>query len=165
MQCPNCQHTDSRVLESRSSENGQSIRRRRECLQCKYRFTTYERIEFVPITVIKKDGKRESFDRCKLLRGIVRACEKTGIPPSRLEAIVNDIESRLQQDSKREVTSQEIGQLVLEYLAYVRFASVYGNFQGIRDFIAALALLQSSEIERAHPSWSQVEEASVITSS
>jgi transcriptional repressor NrdR len=138
MQCPNCQHTDSRVLESRSSENGQSIRRRRECLQCKYRFTTYE---------------------------------KTGIPPSRLEAIVNDIESRLQQDSKREVTSQEIGQLVLEYLrqesevAYVRFASVYGNFQGIRDFIAALALLQSSEIERAHPSWSQVEEASVITSS
>ena len=83
MQCPNCQHTDSRVLESRSSENGQSIRRRRECLQCKYRFTTYERIEFVPITVIKKDGKRESFDRSKLLRGIVRACEKTGIPPSR----------------------------------------------------------------------------------
>jgi len=116
MQCPNCQHTDSRVLESRSSENGQSIRRRRECLQCKYRFTTYERIEFVPITVIKKDGKRESFDRSKLLRGIVRACEKTGIPHSRLEAIVNDIESRLQQDSKREVTSQEIGQLVLEYL-------------------------------------------------
>lgn len=171
MQCPNCQHTDSRVLESRSSENGQSIRRRRECLQCKYRFTTYERIEFVPITVIKKDGKRESFDRSKLLRGIVRACEKTGIPPSRLEAIVNDIESRLQQDSKREVTSQEIGQLVLEYLrqesevAYVRFASVYGNFQGIRDFIAALALLQSSEIERAHPSWSPVEEAGAITSS
>ena len=171
MQCPHCQHTDSRVLESRSSENGQSIRRRRECLQCKHRFTTYERIEFVPITVIKKDGKRESFDRCKLLRGIVRACEKTGIPHLRLEAIVNDIESRLQQDSKREVTSQEIGQLVLEYLrqesevAYVRFASVYGNFQGIRDFIAALALLQSSEIERAYPSWSPVEEASVITSS
>jgi transcriptional repressor NrdR len=82
MQCPNCQHTDSRVLESRSSENGQSIRRRRECLQCKHRFTTYERIEFVPITVIKKDGKRESFDRSKLLRGIVRACEKTGIPTS-----------------------------------------------------------------------------------
>ena len=139
MQCPNCQHTDSRVLESRSSENGQSIRRRRECLQCKYRFTTYERIEFVPITVIKKDGKRESFDRCKLLRGIVRACEKTGIPPSRLEAIVNDIESRLQQDSKREVTSQEIGQLVLEYLrqesevAYVRFASVYRSFEDIDD--------------------------------
>ena len=140
MQCPNCQHTDSRVLESRSSENGQSIRRRRECLQCKYRFTTYERIEFVPITVIKKDGKRESFDRCKLLRGIVRACEKTGIPPSRLEAIVNDIESRLQKDSNREVTSQEIGQLVLEYLrqesevAYVRFASVYRSFEDIDEF-------------------------------
>jgi transcriptional repressor NrdR len=170
MQCPNCQHTDSRVLESRSSENGQSIRRRRECLQCKYRFTTYERIEFVPIAVIKKDGKRESFDRSKLLRGIVRACEKTGIPHPRLEAIVNDIESRLQQDSKREVSSQEIGQLVLEYLrqesevAYVRFASVYGNFQGIRDFIAALALLQSAEIDRTHSSWSHPEEASVITS-
>jgi transcriptional repressor NrdR len=155
MQCPYCQHTDSRVLESRSSENGQSIRRRRECLQCKHRFTTYERIEFVPIAVIKKDGKRESFDRSKLLRGIVRACEKTGISHSRIEALVDDLESRLQQESRREVSSQAIGQLVLEYLrhesevAYVRFASVYGNFQGIRDFVETLAELQSSEPERS----------------
>jgi transcriptional repressor NrdR len=153
MQCPYCQNTDSRVLESRSSENGQSIRRRRECLKCKHRFTTYERIEFVPIAVIKKDGKRESFDRSKLLRGIVRACEKTGIPHTRLAEIVDDLESRLQQETRREVTSQAIGELVLEYLrhesevAYVRFASVYGNFQGIRDFVETLADLRSSEAE------------------
>lgn len=153
MQCPYCQHTDSRVLESRSSENGQSIRRRRECLRCKHRFTTYERIEFVPITVIKKDGQRESFDRSKLLRGMVRACEKTGITNNRLETIVDDIESQLQQRPKREVTSQAIGQLVLEYLrdenevAYVRFASVYGNFQGIKDFVETLDHLQQSPEE------------------
>lgn len=148
MQCPYCQHTNSRVLESRSTEGGQSIRRRRECLQCKHRFTTYERIEFVPITVIKKDGKRESFDRSKLLRGMVRACEKTGIPHRRLEDLVDEIEAQLQQRSEREVTSNEIGKLVLQYLrqenevAYVRFASVYGEFQGIKDFVEALSHLQ-----------------------
>jgi transcriptional repressor NrdR len=171
MQCPYCQHTDSRVLESRSAENGQSIRRRRECLQCKHRFTTYERIEFVPITVIKKDGKRESFDRSKLLRGIVRACEKTGIGHNRLEQIVDDLESRLQQDLRREVTSLAIGQLVLDYLrhesevAYVRFASVYGNFQGIRDFVSTLADLQTPADEGSNPTWSYSEDSSVVTSS
>jgi transcriptional repressor NrdR len=150
MQCPYCQHTDSRVLESRSTEAGQSVRRRRECLQCKHRFTTYERIEFVPITVIKRDGKRESFDRSKLLRGIVRACEKTGIPQRRLEALVDEIEAELQQRFGREVTSNEIGELVLGYLrdesevAYVRFASVYRQFQGIRDFVETLAHLESN---------------------
>jgi transcriptional repressor NrdR len=119
-------------------------------LNCKHRFTTYERIEFVPITVIKKDGKRESFDRSKVLRGMVRACEKTGINPTRLAAIVDDIEAYLQQRPSREVTSLEIGQLVLERLrqenevAYVRFASVYGNFQGIKDFVATLNQLQHS---------------------
>jgi transcriptional repressor NrdR len=149
MQCPYCQYTNSRVLESRSAESGQSIRRRRECLNCKHRFTTYERIEFVPITVIKKDGKRESFDRSKVLRGMVRACEKTGITPTRLAAVVDDIEAHLQQQPSREVTSLEIGELVLQYLrqenevAYVRFASVYGNFQGIKDFVATLDHLQS----------------------
>lgn len=150
MQCPYCQHTDSRVLESRSTENGQSIRRRRECLKCKHRFTTYERIEYVPITVIKKDGSRESFDRSKVLRGMVRACEKTGVSYERLATIVDDIEAQLQQRPKREVTSQQIGELVLQYLgqenevAYVRFASVYGNFQGVKDFVSTLNHLQQS---------------------
>ena len=150
MHCPYCQHPNSRVLESRAAEGAQSIRRRRECLSCKHRFTTYERIEFVPITVLKKDGKRESFDRSKLLRGIVRACEKTGIPFKRLESLVDEIEAQIQQGTGREVTSREIGILVLRYLrhenevAYVRFASVYGEFQGIKDFAEALNLLQTN---------------------
>ncbi|MGH2416346.1 MAG: transcriptional regulator NrdR, partial [Microcystaceae cyanobacterium] len=149
MQCPYCQHTNSRVLESRSTEGGQSIRRRRECLQCKHRFTTYERIEFVPITVIKKDGKRESFDRSKLLRGMVRACEKTSISHRRLEALVDDLEAQIQQRPEREVTSREIGELVLEYLrhenevAYIRFASVYGEFQCIKEFAETLSHLRN----------------------
>ncbi len=166
MQCPNCQHTDSRVLESRSSENGQSIRRRRECLQCKHRFTTYERIEFVPITVVKRDGKREAFDRSKLMRGMVRACEKTGVSLSKLGSIVDEIEARLQQKPKQEVTSGAIGQMVLEHLrresevAYVRFASVYGHFQGIRDFVDTLNELQTEEEEN----WQYAEDSTVITS-
>src|SRR4028118_1064159 len=102
MQCPFCQHTDSRVLESRSAEVGRSVRRRRECLNCQRRFTTYERIEFVPITVLKQNGDRESFDRSKILRGIVRACQKTGIQAWRMEAIVDEIESELQQRTVRE---------------------------------------------------------------
>ena len=148
MQCPFCQHTDSRVLESRSAEGGRSIRRRRECLACARRFTTYERIEFVPVTVIKRDEKRESFDRSKLLRGIVTACEKTGLDSVLLEALVDDIESELQQRSTREVTSTELGETVLNKLrlinevAYVRFASVYRQFRGIRDFVGALDDLQ-----------------------
>jgi len=156
MQCPVCQHTSSRVLESRSAESGQSIRRRRECLNCKHRFTTYERIEFVPVTVIKRDGRRESFDRSKLLRGLVRACEKTGIAAADLESTIEDIEAELQQRSLREVPSQEIGELVLERLktisevAYIRFASVYRQFQGIRDFVETLADLNSSGSEDRH---------------
>jgi transcriptional repressor NrdR len=144
MQCPFCQHPDNRVLESRSTEAGQSIRRRRECLKCQRRFTTYERIEFVPITVLKQNGDRESFDRSKILRGIVRACQKTGIPAWRMEAIVDEIESELQQRTLREISSMEIGELVLQHLkslsevAYVRFASVYRQFQRIRDFVETL---------------------------
>ncbi len=144
MQCPFCQHPDNRVLESRSTEAGQSIRRRRECLSCQRRFTTYERIEFLPITVLKQNGERELFDRSKLLRGILHACQKTGIPNLRLEALVDEIESQLQQRAVREVKSLEIGELVLQQLkslsevAYVRFASVYRQFQGIRDFVETL---------------------------
>jgi transcriptional repressor NrdR len=153
MQCLFCQHTDSRVLESRSAESGRSIRRRRECLNCSRRFTTYERIEFVPITILKRDGQRESFDRSKLLRGIVTACEKTGIPAMKLEALVDEIEADLQQRSLREVPSSEVGESVLKHLkqlsevAYVRFASVYRQFQGIRDFVAELNTLQGSQGE------------------
>ncbi|XLQ11825.1 MAG: transcriptional regulator NrdR [cyanobacterium endosymbiont of Epithemia adnata isolate EadnSB Bon19] len=151
MQCPYCQHINSRVLESRSSEGGQSIRRRRECLGCKHRFTTYERVEFFPIIVVKHDGKKESFDRSKLLRAMIRACEKTGISHQRLESIVDEIEAQLQQHPRREVTSQEVGQLVLDYLrqenevAYIRFASVYGRFQGIKDFVATLEQFQEQK--------------------
>ncbi|MCL6434137.1 MAG: transcriptional regulator NrdR [Leptolyngbyaceae cyanobacterium HOT.MB2.61] len=150
MRCPFCQYTENRVLESRSAEAGQSVRRRRECLKCGRRFTTYERIEFVPITVIKRNGDRESFDRSKLLRGIIRACEKTGVSASRLEAMVDEIEAELQQRAVREVNSTEIGELVLQNLrdlsevAYIRFASVYRKFQGIRDFVDTLNHLQST---------------------
>ena len=151
MQCPYCQNTESRVLESRSTEGRQSIRRRRECLNCKHRFTTYERIEFVPITVIKRDGKRESFDRSKLIRGIIRACEKTGISYQRIESLVDEIEVQLQQNFEREFASNEIGELVLKYLrqenevAYIRFASVYRKFQGIKDFVETLHQLQNED--------------------
>lgn len=149
MRCPHCQFTDNRVLESRSAESGQSIRRRRECLRCKYRFTTYERVEFVPITVIKRNGDRESFDRNKLLRGIVRACEKSGVSSIELENLVDEIELELQQRLVREIPSNEIGELVLQRLqtlnevAYVRFASVYRQFRGIRDFVETLNHLQA----------------------
>ncbi len=152
MLCPNCQHKESRVLESRSTQAKQSIRRRRECLNCKYRFTTYERIEFVPVTVIKRDGSRESFDRSKLLKGIVRACEKTEVSHQVIECIVDEIESNLQQSITREFSSQEIGELVLERLsqnsevAYIRFASVYRKFQGIKDFVETLNQLQNNNL-------------------
>lgn len=148
MLCPSCNFDNSKVLESRTTEKGQSIRRRRECLNCGHRFTTYERIEFVPITVVKKDGSKESFDRSKILRGIVRACEKTEIDKDFLETLVENIESEIEGNSIREVTTQYIGELVLSHLskvsevAYVRFASVYGKFTSIDDFVTILKQLQ-----------------------
>jgi transcriptional repressor NrdR len=120
------------------------VRRRRECLNCDFRFTTYERVETVPITVLKRNGTRETFNRGKLLHGLLRACEKTGLEPSLLERLVDDIELLLQQRAKREVSSNEIGELVLEQLktmsevAYVRFASVYRQFRSVSDFVATL---------------------------
>ena len=149
MRCPFCQTIESRVLESRSAESGQSVRRRRQCLGCSRRFTTYERIECVPITVVKRDGTHELFERSKILRGVVRACEKTTIKHEELEVIVDEIEAQLQQKARREITTREIGDLVLSRLrhlnevAYVRFASVYGQFQGIRDFVATLDQLKA----------------------
>lgn len=151
MDCPQCNHVNTKVLESRSTEGGKSVRRRRECLNCSFRFTTYERVEFIPLTVIKKDGKKESFDKSKLLRGIVRACEKTQISTQQLESIVNEIEVKLHQEPNREVNSQEVGKLALYYLreisevAYIRFASVYNEFTGIEDFMATLQNMQKTE--------------------
>lgn len=150
MQCPACQHPDGRVLESRSAEGGHSIRRRRECLKCGRRFTTYERIEFVPITVIKRDGRRESFNRSKLLRGLVTACGKTGVNLEVIEGVVDDIEASFQLRDEREIVSAEIGEAALQQLrginevAYVRFASVYRQFQGIDDFVEELHHLQDA---------------------
>jgi transcriptional repressor NrdR len=152
MLCPSCNSDNSKVLESRTTEKGQSIRRRRECLDCGHRFTTYERIEFVPITVIKKDGSKESFDRSKILRGIVRACEKTGIEAEFLESLVESIELQIEENFMREITTQSIGELVLTHLsnlsevAYVRFASVYGKFTSIEDFVIILQQMQKEEI-------------------
>ena len=149
MQCPSCQYSDSRVLESRAADAGRSVRRRRECLNCDFRFTTYERVETVPITVVKRSGLRETFSRSKLLHGLLRACEKTGLEPPLLEAIVDDIELALQQRTNREVISSEIGEMVLLQLremsevAYVRFASVYRQFRSVNDFVATLKGLSS----------------------
>jgi transcriptional repressor NrdR len=150
MLCPRCNHPESRVLESRSTEAGKSVRRRRECLDCNHRFTTYERVECVPITVVKRDNKRELFDRSKLLRGLSRACEKTDVSYEQLEYLVDEIEGKIQQSSSKKVTTETIGDWVLSFLketnevAYIRFASVYGKFQGIKDFIETLDKLQAT---------------------
>ena len=155
MQCPSCQNTDSRVLESRAAEGGRSVRRRRECLNCEFRFTTYERVEMVPITVIKRNGHREIFNRSKLLHGLSRACEKTELTPSKLEAIVDELELSLQQSNSREITSSEIGELVLSHLkglsevAYVRFASVYRHFRSVSDFVSTLEGMNADKAELA----------------
>lgn len=154
MLCPSCNYDNTKVLESRTTEKGQSIRRRRECLRCRHRFTTYERIEFVPITVRKKDGSTESFDRSKVLRGIVRACEKTGIDSELLESLVENIESSIEEKFPREISSEDIGELVLSHLssisevAYVRFISVYGKFTSVEDFVKTLKALQTEEVNQ-----------------
>lgn len=148
MQCPSCNYINTKVLESRSTESGKSIRRRRECLRCAYRFTTYERIELLSITVIKKDGKKESYNSSKILKGIIRACEKTGISTQVLESIVDEIELQLQQQLRKEISSKEIGQLVLHYLrpiskiAYIRFISVFDKFTELDKFISTIEQLQ-----------------------
>ncbi len=150
MRCPVCQHFENRVLESRSADSGQSVRRRRECLKCTYRFTTYERVEVTPITVIKRNGQRELFERSKLSQGIARACEKSGISETDLEQVISVVEADLQQRSLREVLSVDIGALVLQQLrlvsevAYIRFASVYSQFQGLDDFLKVLEQLRSA---------------------
>jgi len=140
MRCPFCNSLESKVIDSRESKKGISIRRRRECLACKRRFTTYEKIEEIPYMVVKKDGSRQPFDSQKLLRGIMKACEKRPIQISQLEEIVEEIESKLQERPEKEIGTSEIGEFVMERLkaldkvAYVRFASVYREFKDVSDF-------------------------------
>lgn len=140
MRCPYCEHPESRVIDSRSSKNGLCVRRRRECLSCKRRFTTYEKTEEIPYMVIKKDGSRQPFDGQKLLQGLLKACEKRPVPLSQLEQIVEEIESKLLERPDKEMKTSEIGQIVVERLkaldkvAYVRFASVYHEFKDVVEF-------------------------------
>lgn len=147
MRCPYCFHPESKVIDSRPAEEGASIRRRRECLACKKRFTTYETMECLPLVVVKKDGSRQSFDRNKVMAGLIRACEKRPVPYSTLEAMVGEIEQVLQNKMEREISSAEIGELVMERLkqiddvSYVRFASVYRQFKDINTFISELSKL------------------------
>jgi len=144
MRCPFCAHPEDKVVDSRESKEGESIRRRRECLKCEKRFTTYERIDEIPYMVVKKDGRRERFDRQKVLNGLMRACEKRPVSIGKLEAIVNEAESFVIDSPERERRTSEIGQLIMEHLkkydkvAYVRFASVYLDFKDVREFLSEL---------------------------
>ena len=144
MKCPFCGYLDSKVVDSRPAEDGASIRRRRECLECHKRFTTFEVMETLPVVVIKKDGSRQSFDRSKLLNGMIRACEKRPVPFETLERMVDEIEQILQNEMNREVPSEQIGEMVMDRLkevdevAYVRFASVYRQFKDISTFMNEL---------------------------
>ena len=144
MRCPYCNHLEDKVLDSREKKDGSSIRRRRECIKCNKRFTTYERIEEVPLMIIKKDNKREPFDRHKLLNGLLKACEKRPVPMDKLEAIVDNLEQEILDRGEKEVFSNIIGEYVMNRLhelddvAYVRFASVYRQFRDLNQFMEEL---------------------------
>lgn len=144
MNCPFCGFKEDRVIDSRESKEGDVIRRRRECLQCGRRFTTYERIDEVPYMVVKKDGRREKFDRQKVLNGLLKACEKRPIPMSTLAELVDEVEGMLADRPDREMTTSEIGEhltrrlLALDKIAYVRFASVYRDFQDVEAFLSEI---------------------------
>ena len=144
MRCPYCKKSEDRVLDSRSCRDGCAIRRRRECLACKRRFTTYEQVEGIPLRVVKKNDKREPFSRPKLLGGLYKACEKRPIPMSRLEEVANRIELEIYEKYEKEVPTSTIGELVmrelreLDQIAYVRFASVYREFKDVSEFVKEL---------------------------
>lgn len=144
MKCPFCGHLESKVVDSRPADEGASIRRRRECLACHKRFTTYEIMESLPLVVVKKDGNRQTFDKTKLLNGMIRACEKRPVPYDTLEKIADEIEQELQNSLERETSTERIGELVMDRLknvdevAYVRFASVYRQFKDINTFMNEL---------------------------
>ena len=149
MKCPFCGFLESKVIDSRPAEESTTIRRRRECLACQKRFTTYEIIEHLPLVVVKRDGSRQSFDRVKLINGMVRACEKRPVSLPQLEKIADEIEQELQSALEREISTVEVGEMVMKHLkdidevAYVRFASVYRSFKDINTFMEELTKLLS----------------------
>ncbi len=157
MKCPFCGGGEDRVVDSRESREGEVIRRRRECVSCGRRFTSYETIEEIPYMVVKNDGRRENFDRKKLRAGLVKACEKRPVPPARLDAIVDEIETRLHDTEEREMATREVGALVMERLreldkvAYVRFASVYRKFEDVDEFLRELKTLLGRSEKTAAP--------------
>jgi transcriptional repressor NrdR len=151
MKCPYCGHLGDKVVDSRESKEGEVIRRRRECLECGKRFTSYERIDEIPYMVVKKDGSRERFDRHKLIGGLLKACEKRPVSVAALEAIADSVEATLQERPEREISTADIGAFVmselktLDKVAYVRFASVYRHFRDIGEFMSELKDLLSSK--------------------
>jgi transcriptional repressor NrdR len=158
MRCPFCGHIEDKVVDSRESKDGDSIRRRRECLECGRRFTSYERIDEIPYMVVKKDGKRETFDRNKILAGTLRACEKRPISTGQLEAIVDEVEKVVQDSPDRELQTSSIGKIImrrlkaLDKVAYVRFASVYLEFEDVSEFMTELKdLVRARETTKAAP--------------
>jgi transcriptional repressor NrdR len=144
MKCPFCGHLHDKVVDSRESKDGGAIRRRRQCLECKHRFTSYERIDEIPSVVVKKDGRRERFDRQKVLAGILKACEKRPVSMSQLETIADNAEAMVQESTEREVSTRAIGEMImnelktLDKVAYVRFASVYMDFKDVQEFMSEL---------------------------
>lgn len=144
MKCPFCGYGDSKVLDTRPTDEGNTIRRRRECLNCQKRFTTYEKIEQSPIMVIKKDGNRQAFDREKIIRGMIKSCEKRPVSAADIEEAVNNIEKKIENSMKKEISSFEVGEMVMEELkdldevSYVRFASVYREFKDLQSFVDEL---------------------------
>ena len=144
MKCPFCGFVNDKVVDSRESKEGESIRRRRECLKCEKRFTTYERIDEIPYMVVKKDGRREKFDRQKVLAGVLRACEKRPVSMGKMEQIVNEVESYVIDSAERERKTSEVGEMImsrlkkLDKVAYVRFASVYMDFKDVKEFMNEL---------------------------
>lgn len=156
MRCPFCNHQDSKVIDSRPTDEGNMIRRRRECIECTRRFTTYEKIESMPLMVIKKDKSVEPFNRDKLIGGLLKACEKRPVTVERIEAFVDEIETKVCNSLIREITSKELGEIVMEKLkdldeiAYVRFASVYRQFKDINTFISELqSLLKDQGVKKS----------------
>ena len=144
MKCPFCAHLQDKVVDSRESKDGDAIRRRRQCLKCKRRFTSYERIDEIPYMVVKKDGRRERFDRQKVLAGILKACEKRPVSMTQLESIADAAETMVQDSSEREVSTRSLGEMImnelknLDKVAYVRFASVYLDFKDVQEFMSEL---------------------------
>ena len=153
MKCPSCNYKETKVIDSRINTDGNSIRRRRECLKCEKRFTTYEYVEQVPLMVVKKDGRRQAFDRTKIISGLVKACEKRPVSIDKIEEVTNEIERSIQKKYDREVQSSVIGEIIMEKLAhldevaYVRFASVYRQFRDVNQFMKELKVILEKDKE------------------